>query len=144
MKVEVKKLTELTAPEWCKLVEERVKVFVVEQKCPYQEVDQDDYHAYHLMLQNDEGKLVGYTRIYRRGKKATFGRVLVPKEFRGYHYGRQLVQATIAATKRLLPGKEIKIQAQAYLQHFYESFGFQPVSKVYLEDNIPHLDMILD
>lgn len=143
MKVEVKKLAELTAPEWCKLVEERVKVFVVEQKCPYQEVDQDDYHAYHLMLKNDRGELVGYTRIYQRGKDATFGRVLVPKEFRGRHYGRQLVQATIAATKRLLPGKKVKIQAQAYLQHFYESVGFQPVSKVYLEDNIPHLDMVL-
>ena len=58
--------------------------------------------------------------------------------------GRQLVQATIGETKRLFPDKVIQIQAQAYLKEFYASFGFKPISDVYLEDNIPHLDMVLD
>lgn len=144
MKTVIKKLDEMTAQEWCRLVEERIKVFVVEQDCAYQEVDQDDYHAAHLMLFDDADQLVGYTRIYRRSDgKVTFGRVLVPMQYRKNHYGRQLVEQTIKATHRLFPGETIQIQAQAYLQKFYESLGFQPVSDVYPEDEIPHLDMVL-
>lgn len=145
MNVEVKTLSEMTAQEWCKLAEERIKVFVVEQECPYQEVDEQDYQAHHLMLKDDRGNLIGYTRIMNKDEShATFGRVLVLKKFRGHSYGRQLVQATIDETKRLFPQKAIQIQAQAYLQDFYASFGFKPISAVYLEDNIPHLDMVLD
>lgn len=144
MKVTVRTLDQMTASERCKLVEERVKVFVVEQHCPYQEVDGDDYHAYHLTLHDDEGHLVGYTRIYRRADgQVTFGRVLVPQQYRKHHYGRLLVAKTIKETQRLFPGEPIQIQAQAYLQKFYESFGFKPVSSVYPEDGIPHLDMKL-
>lgn len=145
MKVEVKTIDELTAKELCKIMEERVKVFVVEQECPYQEVDDQDYDAHHLMLKDEHGNFVGYTRIMDKDEThATFGRVLVLKDFRGNHYGRQLVQATIDETKKLFPDKKIQIQAQAYLQKFYESFGFKPISAVYLEDNIPHLDMVMD
>ena len=144
MKTVIKKLDEMTAQEWCRLVEERIKVFVVEQDCTYQEVDQDDYHAAHLMLFDDVDQLVGYTRIYRRSDgKVTFGRVLVPMQYRKNHYGRQLVEQTIKATHRLFPGETIQIQAQAYLQKFYESLRFQPVSDVYPEDGIPQHDMVL-
>ncbi len=144
MKTTIKTLDEMTAREWCQLLEERVKVFVVEQHCPYQEMDADDYHAHHLTLRNDAGELVGYTRIYRRADgRVTFGRVLVPLEHRKHHYGRLLVEQTIAATHRLFPGAPIKIQAQAYLKKFYGSLGFRAVSDVYLEDGIPHLDMVL-
>ena len=145
MNVEVKTLNEMTAQEWCKLAEERVRVFVVEQECPYQEIDEQDYQAHHLMLKDEREELVGYTRIMAKDSShATFGRVLVLKQFRGHVYGRQLVQATIDETKRLFPNKTIQIQAQAYLQEFYASFGFKLISDVYLEDNIPHLDMVLD
>lgn len=145
MKIEVKTLDQMTARKWCQLAEERIKVFVVEQKCPYQEIDQQDYSAHHLMLKNDQGELVGYTRIMKKDDQhATFGRVLVLKAHRGHQYGWQLVQATIDETKRLFPGMPIQIQAQAYLQNFYQSFGFKPISAVYLEDNIPHLDMIMN
>ena len=145
MNVEVKTLSEMTAQEWCRLAEERIKVFVVEQECPYQEIDEQDFQAHHLMLKDDQGHLVGYTRIMAKDSShATFGRVLVLKQFRGHEYGRQLVQATVDETKRLFPNKTIQIQAQAYLKEFYASFGFKPISDVYLEDNIPHLDMILD
>lgn len=144
MKTAVKTLDEMTAAEWCRLVEERVKVFVVEQDCPYQEVDAYDYQAHHLTLRDDGGKLVGYTRIYRRQDgKVTFGRVLVPKKYRKYHYGRYLVEQTIAAAHRIFNGEPIQIQAQAYLKKFYGSLGFQAISDVYLEDGIPHLDMVL-
>lgn len=145
MKIEVKTLDEMTAKEFCKIAEERTKVFVVEQDCPYQEIDQLDYTAHHLVLRDDQGNFVGYTRIMDKDKDhSTFGRVLVCQQYRKHKYGRQLVQATIDETKKLFPEKAIKIQAQAYLQKFYESFGFKPVSDVYLEDNIPHLDMVME
>ncbi len=145
MKIEVKTLDEMTAKEFCKIAEERTKVFVVEQDCPYQEIDQLDYTAHHLVLRDDQGNFVGYTRIMDKDKDhSTFGRVLVCQQYRKHKYGRQLVQATIDETKKIFPEKAIKIQAQAYLQKFYESFGFKPVSDVYLEDNIPHLDMVME
>lgn len=145
MKIEVKTLDEMTAKEFCKIAEERTKVFVVEQDCPYQEIDQLDYTAHHLVLRDDQGNFVGYTRIMDKDEEhSTFGRVLVCQQYRKHKYGRQLVQATIDETKKLFPEKAIKIQAQAYLQKFYESFGFKPVSDVYLEDNIPHLDMVME
>lgn len=145
MKIEVKTLDEMTAKEFCKIAEERTKVFVVEQDCPYQEIDQLDYTAHHLVLRDDQGSFVGYTRIMDKDKDhSTFGRVLVCQQYRKHKYGRQLVQATIDETKKIFPEKAIKIQAQAYLQKFYESFGFKPVSDVYLEDNIPHLDMVME
>ena len=145
MKIEVKTLDEMTAKEFCKIAEERTKVFVVEQDCPYQEIDQLDYTAHHLVLRDDQGNFVGYTRIMHKDEEhSTFGRVLVCQQYRKHKYGRQLVQATIDETKKIFPEKAIKIQAQAYLLKFYESFGFKPVSDVYLEDNIPHLDMVME
>ena len=102
MNVEVKTLNEMTAQEWCKLAEVRVRVFVVEQECPYQEIDEQDYQAHHLMLKDEQGELVGYTRMMAKDDDhATFGRVLVLKQFRGHKHGCQLVQATIDETKRL-------------------------------------------
>lgn len=145
MKIEVKTLDEMTTKEFCKIAEERTKVFVVEQDCPYQEIDQLDYTAHHLVLRDDQENFVGYTRIMDKDKEhSTFGRVLVCQQYRKHKYGRRLVQATIDETKKIFPKKAIKIQAQAYLQKFYESFGFKPVSDVYLEDNIPHLDMVME
>lgn len=144
MKVEVKKMSELTVQEFYQIVEERIKVFVVEQECPYQEIDAQDADAYHLMLKDDHDNLVGYTRIIDENEaQATFGRVLVPMPFRKNHYGKLLVQETIEKTHELFPNKKIHIQAQAYLENFYDSFGFKPISEVYLEDNIPHLDMVI-
>ncbi|WP_404803124.1 GNAT family N-acetyltransferase [Lapidilactobacillus bayanensis] len=123
---------------------ERIRVFVVEQNCPYQEVDEHDREAYHLLLKDDQNKLVGYTRIFsKNSEQTTFGRVLVPKQYRNKQYGRRLVKATIEQAQKLFPNKRIQIQAQAYLKDFYRAFGFQPISEVYLEDGIPHLDMLL-
>ena len=64
MKIEVKTLDEMTTKEFCKIAEERTKVFVVEQDCPYQEIDQLDYTAHHLVLRDDQGNFVGYL-IYK-------------------------------------------------------------------------------
>ncbi len=143
MQVTVKKLTELTTTEFYRLAKERVKVFVVEQTCYYQEIDDQDETAYHLQLLTDDGQLAGYTRIMETKAGAIFGRVLVPMAMRKHGYGRQLVAETIAKTKQLFPGKTIEIEAQNYLRDFYASFGFTPVSDVFDLDGIPHVKMVL-
>lgn len=66
------------------------------------------------------------------------------KEFRGQHLAQRLVQVTLDEIKRVAGIRPVKIAAQSYLQNFYAQFGFKPVSDVYLEDNIPHLDMVLE
>lgn len=142
MKVEVKKITEMSTKELLTIIEERVKVFVVEQNCPYQEVDKADEDALHLQLKENE-VLVGYTRIIECDNYVTFGRVLIVKEYRAKKLGSQLVEETLNEIKINFPGKEIKISAQHYLLDFYKKFGFDPISDVYLEDSIPHVDMLL-
>jgi len=140
----VKKTSELSSKELLNIMQERVKVFVVEQNCPYQEIDTEDENAIHVELKK-AGKLVAYTRIipHEDQKHISFGRVLVVKPYRKLKLGRKIVKATLDQIKKQYPTKDIKIQAQSYLQEFYSSFGFKAVSGVYLEDNIPHLDMVL-
>lgn len=136
-----KKSQELTPQELIEIFSVRTAVFVVEQDCPYQEVDDEDYNALHVLLV--EGKLKAYARILDRGSYITFGRVLTVKEYRGEQLGQAIVKATLAKIKVLYPHKSVKISGQAYLQKFYESFGFVVNSEIYLEDGIPHLELVL-
>ena len=139
----VKHTNELTPQQLITILKARVAVFVVEQNCPYQEVDDDDFDDLHVALFNDTGDLQAYTRVMDRNTEVNFGRVLVAEQFRKAGLGRKIVQTTLDVIAERYPNKLIKIQAQAYLQQFYEDFGFQAQSDVYLEDDIPHLDMTL-
>lgn len=138
----IKHTNELTPKELIDIFKARVAVFVVEQNCPYQEVDDDDYQDLHVCLIEDN-TLKAYTRIIDKGDHITFGRVLVVKEYRKSGLGEKIVATTINEIKQRFPNKPIQIQAQAYLQKFYTKFGFKAISDVYLEDNIPHLDMLM-
>ncbi|WP_395893889.1 GNAT family N-acetyltransferase [Bacillus safensis subsp. safensis] len=122
---------------------ERVNVFVVEQTCPYPEIDHRDQEALHLIAK-ENGTIVAYCRIFQNGimyEEASIGRILVTQAGRKKGYGKMLL---IKALEKLseLGETSVKIQAQAYLKSFYESFGFKAVSDVYDEDGIPHLDMV--
>lgn len=143
--LKIKTTNELTNQELLMIMQERVKVFVVEQDCPYQEIDLQDNDATHVFL-IDGAKLVAYTRIIEHsdGEHISFGRVLVVKAYRRLHLGRKIVAATLAELRVNHAGRAIKIAGQSYLQAFYHSFGFKNVSDVYLEDGIPHVDMVLD
>lgn len=143
MKLIVKETDQLSVTELMNIFQERVKVFVVEQNCPYQEIDEFDINAKHVLLK-DDNTIVAYTKIIEQEKGISFGRVLVTKKFRGKDYGRKIVQETIHYINRYSSGKQIHISAQAYLKEFYESFGFKAVSEIYLEDDIPHIDMLLN
>ncbi|WP_165005197.1 MULTISPECIES: GNAT family N-acetyltransferase [unclassified Enterococcus] len=141
MEYRVKKLDELTTLEFCRIVQERIAVFVVEQNCPYQEVDAVDEWAWHTYLEDEDGTILAYTRIYEEADAIHFGRVLVNQKYRKDGLGRQIVQQTIETIEEKYPEMPILIGAQEYLRSFYESFGFEAVSDVYLEDDIPHIDM---
>lgn len=140
MQQQLKTFEQLTTQELFQIYQARTAVFVVEQQCPYQEVDEVDLHAFHLWL-SEQQQLVAYARIFLQNDCVHFGRVLVMLDFRGKGYAQTLLRSTLAFIQQQFPNYPIEIQAQHYLQAFYQQFGFVAISDVYLEDNIPHIDM---
>lgn len=140
---QLKTFEQLTTHELYQIYKLRCDVFIVEQACAYPEVDEHDLICYHGMKW-EKDQLVAYYRLIPGQPHPHLGRVVVNPNFRSNGQGRELVTQAIQESRRLFPEQALHAQAQAYLQSFYESFGFTPISKVYLEDDIPHLDMILD
>ncbi|MEB1809326.1 MAG: GNAT family N-acetyltransferase [Bacillaceae bacterium] len=144
MEWKLKTFEELTNLEVYNILKERTNVFVVEQNCPYEEVDGYDLVSHHLFKEFN-GEVVAYLRIlpkHTKYKECSIGRVIVKKEFRGTGLAKEMLKRAITIIENDLNDTEIKIQAQQYLEHFYGSFGFKTISDVYLEDDIPHIDMI--
>lgn len=141
---QLKAFDELTLKELYAILALRTDVFVVEQECPYPEVDGKDVQSYHLFAQ-ENGEIVAYLRILPPGlsyDEASIGRVVIRASHRGQGLGRPMMQQAIDYIVRVLKEDRIKIGAQAYLEDFYASLGFEQVSEVYLEDGIPHMDMV--
>ncbi|GAB2026024.1 GNAT family N-acetyltransferase [Lactovum odontotermitis] len=138
---QIKNFDELSTAELQKIYFLRTEVFVVEQACPYQEVDNLDLVAQHLWLENKtDGEILAYLRIIPAGAQfdeTALGRVLVKKTARGAGLARELLQHGIEA----VGDQPIKIEAQYYLRNFYKSFGFEEISEKFLEDGIPHVAM---
>ena len=142
--VDIARLDALTPGELHDLFRLRIDVFVVEQNCPYPEIDGKDPEALHLRLLED-GRLAAYARIFAAdatASEARIGRVVVAPGYRGQRLGERVMREAIAACGKLAPGAVIAISAQAHLQRFYGSLGFSVTSAEYLEDGIPHVDMI--
>lgn len=143
----VKTFNQLSIEEFYEIVQLRIEVFVVEQDCPYQELDGKDHVALHL-LGYEDGEIQAYSRIFKGGliaKDASIGRVIVKETARGKGYGQALLAESISYIEKEFPqDTSILIHAQEYLNKFYQSFGFIPVSDVYLLDGINHLDMRLE
>ncbi len=121
----------------------RSEVFVVEQNCVYQDVDDFDQVAYHLFA-SDADRIVIYARLLPPGAKypeASLGRVVSHPSVRGSGLGKQLMELAINQCEIFWPGAGITISAQAYLEDFYQALGFTTLSQPYLEDDIPHLKM---
>lgn len=144
MEWKLKKYEELSLDELYEISSARIEVFVVEQKCPYQDLDFKDKNSYHLFAK-ENGKVVAYVRILEKGisfEEVSIGRVLITKDYRGKGLAREMMLKAIKFIENNLNESEIKISAQAYLIEFYKSLGFKEVSEIYLEDDIPHLDML--
>lgn len=140
MNITVNYLKELSSQEITQIFLERVKIFVVEQNCPYQEVDSEDFEALHVVMK-DGDKLVAYARILIKPDAYYIGRVFVVKEHRRKGLGTSLIQAIL---DYLDTDKVVRLSGQTYVSGMYEKLGFVQVSAEYLEDNIPHIDMELD
>jgi ElaA protein len=135
----------LTVPELYALLQLRSEVFVVEQTCPFQDIDGQDQAAQHLLGYADTGELAAYARLFGAGisyAQASIGRVVTSPRYRRFGLGRQLLQQAIMQCDTLFRAQPIKIGAQLYLQAFYESFGFVQQGEGYLEDGIPHIYML--
>ncbi len=124
----------------------RSEVFVVEQGCAYPDMDDHDLVAWHLTGTDASGRLLGVARLLPPGEKyeePSLGRVTVTPASRGTGASHLLVDEALRKAAAEYPGYGHRIQAQAYLQRFYGSHGFEPQGEVYLEDGIPHIDMTL-
>lgn len=127
------------------LTQARIEVFIVEQNCPYQELDGRDRQALHLWARDPVAGVLAYARITAPGirfDEPSIGRVITTQSGRGRGLGRELMVRAIEAIEQHYPNQAIRISAQQYLEPFYSSLGFQTVSEPYLEDNIPHLEML--
>jgi ElaA protein len=134
----------LTNQELYQILETRINVFVVEQNCPYHECDNKDQKSFHLFYL-DQKQITAYLRIIPPGisyQEASIGRVLVKNEFRKKGLGFKMMQNAISFIKENLDSDIIKISAQEYILDFYKELGFEVVSDRYLEDEIPHYEMI--
>jgi ElaA protein len=138
---------QLTVHQLYDIMALRQEVFIVEQNCPYLDADGKDQDSWHLMIHDDAGKLIAYTRLLPRGlaypEYASIGRVVSSPAARGTGIGKHLMQLSIEQCRILFPNDPIKIGAQSYLLRFYEGFGFYSTGENYLEDGIPHTKMIL-
>ena len=137
----------LSVDELYELMKLRVDIFVVEQNCPYPELDGKDRHpkTRHLLGWNPLGEIVAYSRILAPGvsyPEVSIGRVVVAKQARGAGVAHQLMSESIKLAKKYWPEEDIQLGGQEYLKSFYQKLGFEPVSEMYLEDGIPHLDML--
>lgn len=140
----IKKFNQLKVEEIYKILALRNKVFIVEQECAYLDCDDKDLKSYHLFSE-EHGEVVAYLRILEKGvsyDEISIGRVAVKKNYRGKGISREMMLKAIEFIENNLKEETIKIQAQVYLLNFYSSLGFKAVSKEYLEDNIPHIDML--
>ncbi len=141
----LKSFATLTNVELYAILQLRNEVFIVEQNCPYQDLDEKDKFSQHLCAWNADGILVAYTRLIPPGKvynETSIGRVVTKPIVRKEGIGKVLMQKSIAACAELFGVQPIKIGAQFYLKKFYESLGFVQTSDIYLEDNIEHIEMV--
>jgi ElaA protein len=140
----LKPFAELTPYELYSILQLRNEVFIVEQNCPYQDMDNKDLKSWHLMG-IEEDKLMAYSRLLAPGisySESSIGRIVSSRSVRKTGMGKKLLEQSIEQIKKLFNTDTIRIGAQLYLKTFYESFGFVQEGEIYLEDNIPHIIML--
>jgi len=125
----------------------RFQVFIIEQACLYEEIDFKDIKATHVYGKDSSGKLIAYLRILEPGvsfEEVSIGRVVVQPDSRKNGIGNALMKVGLKAVRDIYGEIPIRISAQAYLEGFYTSLGFVAQSEIYLEDDIPHIEMLLN
>lgn len=140
-----KHFSDLSTREFHDLIQLRINVFIIEQNCPYPELDNKDLDSFHIFGINENGQTIAVSRIVKPGvsyDEISIGRVATDTNFRQTRSGIQLMEFTIKMIHEKFGLVPIRISAQEYLKSFYEKFGFVKVSDSYLEDDIPHIEML--
>jgi len=140
----IKTWEQLKTKELYSILKLRSKVFVVEQNCVYQDIDDKDKLAIHV-FGFVEGKIIAYSRLFNKKeyfKETSFGRAVVESANRGKGIGDMLVEKSLLTIKEKYKEQKVKISAQAHLVNFYKKHGFKTIGKEYLEDGIPHIAML--
>ena len=140
----IKSFDELTTQELYEILKVRQEVFIVEQTCYYLDVDGYDEKALHLFAEKD-GQILAYCRIFGQGIKyaeTSIGRVLTHPNARNLSLGKILLSIALQTIEKKFNTSACRISAQDYLLRFYEGFGFKDTGKKYLEDDIPHTEMV--
>ena len=144
MNTVIKKFSELSTEEIYNILKLRSEVFVVEQNCVYQDIDEKDKKATHLFIEKNN-EIIAYTRIFKKGdyyeENPSIGRVVVSKKERGKNLGKEIMLNSIEFIKKEMEGRKIELSAQKYLDKFYKDLDFYSKGEDYLEDGIPHQRM---
>ena len=145
MKTFIKNFQDLSNTEIYQILRLRSEVFVVEQQCIYQDIDNKDKKAVHIFLK-EKNEIIAYSRVFKEKEyfeNPSIGRVVVANKRRMYGVGKKIMNISINYIKKNIKAKSIEISAQKYLKKFYSNLGFVQQGDEYLEDNIPHLRMFL-
>lgn len=140
----IKRFPDLDINELYALLQLRAKVFAIEQNCVYQDLDDRDQDAVHVMGY-DSDQIVAYSRLLPKGvsyEDVSIGRVVTDPAYRRYGIGKELMKVSIDACYQYFGTGPIRISAQLYLRAFYESFSFVAVTEPYIEDHILHIEML--
>ena len=144
MNIVIKKFSELSTDEIYNILKLRSEVFVVEQNCVYQDIDDKDQKATHLFIEKNN-EIIAYTRIFKKGdyykENPSIGRVVVSKKERCKELGKRIMRESILYIKNNYNNKSIELSAQKYLDKFYRELDFYAEGEDYLEDGIPHQRM---
>lgn len=144
MNLVIKKFNELTAKELYEIIKLRVQVFIVDQKCVYQDLDSLDYDCYHHFVEYN-GEILAYTRIFNKGvnfPEVSFGRVMSNKLYRGKGFCKKLLSESIKFIENELNENIIKIRSRVHAVNFYKKLGFVEEGEEYLESGLPHINMV--
>ena len=139
---------DLAIRDWYSVSTARIDVFIMEQNCPFQDNDGADFFSWHLLGWHEiSGKreLAAYCRLVDPGVKfaePSIGRVITTRSFRRGGYGKQLMREALTRHDDLYPGQSNRIGAQQRLEKFYGALGFTTSSDMYIEDGIPHVEMV--
>jgi len=146
-----KSWSEMDREELYRLLQLRSEVFVVEQECVYQDLDDKDNLGWHLWMERADapaaegGPMLACTRLLPAGvsygSEVSIGRVATAMAIRREGWGQELMRQSLDAIHAMWPGVPLRISAQCYLERFYAGFGFTVDGASYLEDGIPHVAM---
>ena len=142
METKIKRFNELNINELYEILKLRVDVFVVEQNCPYKEVDGLDQAAVHVWLE-ENGEILAYLRVMDRGiesEHVSIGRVVTSIRREGL--GTTVLKKGIEAAKKFFKADNVYLEAQTYAVSFYEKLGFKVISDEFMIDGIPHVKML--